>query len=76
MRIKTVLFTLYSYLFEFFEGFQRVQEWFVHRPEASDEALLLLPDPPEAAVQPLSDGELGHLLLNHVLKLFAGKELF
>ena len=37
--------------------------------------LLPLPDPLEAAVQPLADGELGHLLLDDVLQLLPGQQL-
>ena len=33
------------------------------------------PDAPEAAVEPLADGQLGHLFLNHVLKLLPRKQL-
>ena len=69
-----------SYLVEFLlEWLEKagwaVEERLVHGPEAGDEALLLLPDPPEAAVEPLADGELGHLLLDHVLQLLASQQL-
>ena len=37
--------------------------------------LLPLSDPLEAAVQPLADGELGHLLLDDVLQLLPGQQL-
>ena len=37
---------LYSYLFEFLEGLEVVEERLVHGPEPCDEALLLFPDAP------------------------------
>ena len=45
----------------------------VHEFEAGQEALLLLADPLEAAVQPPADGQLGHLLLDDVLQLLPGQ---
>jgi hypothetical protein len=48
--------------------------WLVHRSQSSNKTLLLLPNPLETPVQPLPDGQLGHLLLNDVLQFFAGQK--
>ena len=48
--------------------------WLVHSSQSGDETLLLLPDPLETPVQPLPDGQLCHLLLDDVLKLFSGQK--
>ena len=43
-------------------------------PMRGESYLLPLPDTLEAAVQPLADGELGHLLLDDVLQLLPGQQ--